>query len=157
MSSQKGNGMFAIKLKTISFEGKEVEVVQHSEVDNFGVLPQAFAWQKEGKFYIFVGIGFLSAPKKVQDWIICHELGHIKLGHTRYWIVNFLFGRIRNLVTFKPVIDRELAADAIANEITGSGNGGILLFNFLKRLGVDNAENKQRLAACVAYNERKVA
>lgn len=111
-----------VQLGVIRFEGKEVSLIRHPRVDNFGMVPQAFAWQKKDQYFIFVGIGFLSAPVEVRSWIIAHELGHIRLGHTKSWTLNFLMGKIRNLVPFKPIIDREIAADQVANELTGSAD-----------------------------------
>lgn len=139
-----------------TFEGKEIPIVYHPSMDKAGWIPQAAALRLGGKDYILVGVGLLNAPAVVQQWIIAHELGHIKYKHQRSKLLCIFHNIMRNLIPFKPTIDRELIADSFANKMVGP-RGGIMLFLYVMANGAESVEIKKRYAACVAYKQGEMA
>lgn len=84
-----------------------------------------------------------------KDFVLMHELGHIKLGHLNDGKGDtFFVHHFKRALGNKDILNNEFAADAYAAERVGYDKA-IQCLQYMKTLGLDNKELDKRIAKLV--------
>ena len=120
------------------------------------ILSDPFSWQGSsiyahaGEDGIYASQALLDSP--IRDFVLAHELGHIKLGHLDKGVgESLMVHNLKRAFGNKAVLRREYEADAYAASIVGKDNA-IAALQYMLSLGVWNTKELNRRIANLGLN-----
>lgn len=120
------------------------------------ILSDPIKWQgtsiyaHAGEDGIYVSQALLDSP--IRDFVLAHELGHIKLGHLNKGVGEpFLVHCMKRAFGNKVIINREYEADVYAASVVGNDKA-IEALQYMLSLGVWNTKELNRRIANLGLN-----